>query len=93
MKSGFGRHEVGRRQTDNNNNFASLEGTVVSTLAETGPKLNSGIKTPGEDQYNPQSLLFSKQKDSVHDPNMTFGAGQDFRFKLSDKKVTISSFI
>ena len=85
LKSGLQRGEDRRRHTEPN--FASLEGTVVSTLCETGPRTESNLNIADEgDKYDAQSLLFSKQKETLPDPNMTFG-GQDFRFKLSDKKV------
>ena len=85
LKSGLQRGEDRKRHSEPN--FASLEGTVVSTLGETGPRVESNLNIADvEDKYDAQSLLFSKQKETLPDPNMTFG-GHDFRFKLSDKKV------
>jgi hypothetical protein len=75
----------------------SLEGTFVSKREEyidkQSPYLNneSGMDEYGSENYNKESVNFSKHKDSnAGNPNnMTFGdANQNFRFKVSDKKVT-----
>ena len=83
-------------QTGQSINANSLEGTFVSKREDYADNTITNIHNAsyldeyGSDNYNVDSMIFNKYKESSagNTHNMTFGdENQHFRFKISEKKV------